>query len=94
MIQIGAKYKDLLTGFEGTATGYAYYITGCGQALIQPRGAPDRKPEPHWIDEQRLERVGDEVVELPEVEDDPLGEDLGAPSVRAVTGGDREPPKR
>jgi len=94
MIKIGCKYRDLLTGYEGVAIGVCHYITGCDTALIQPRGAPDKKIEPEWIDEQRLEQVGDEIVELPVMEDDPLVDDLGAPSVRAVTGGDREAPKR
>ena len=37
MIKIGCKYKDVLTGYEGVCIGYAYYITGCATALIQPR---------------------------------------------------------
>ena len=103
-IVIGRKYKDLLTGYEGVAIGFCHYITGCATALIQPRGAPDKRPEPEWIDEQRLEQVGDEVVELPEADDlgrllpnvgtgSMLPPDEDPPSVRAV-GGDREAPKR
>ena len=96
MITIGAKYKDVLTGFEGIATGHCTYITGCNQALIQPRShETNKKPETEWIDEQRLEQVGDDVVKLPSWVQGPLGElDQGAPSVRAITGGDREAPKR
>ena len=90
MITIGAKYKDVLTGFEGIAIGYAYYITGCATALIQGHcHETNKKPEAEWIDEQRLEQMGEEIVELPEVDDD-----QGAPSVRAIAGVDREPPKR
>jgi len=67
--------------------------------LIQPRcHEVSKKPEPEWIDEQRLEQVGEKIVVLPEVEDPP---DAGAPSVRAIagtgprpTGGDRPAPKR
>lgn len=95
MIKIGCKYKDLLTGFEGIAIGTVVYITGCNQALIQPRGAPDKRPESEWVDEQRLEQVGEEMVELPEVEAAPPA--AGGSSVRGIkvtTGGDREPPKR
>lgn len=97
MIQIGAKYKDVLTGFEGVAIGYAYYITGCATALIQGNCyETNKKPEAEWIDETRLVQVGEEIVELPDVEDPP---DAGTPSVRALTGklatgSDREPPKR
>ena len=95
MITIGAKYKDVLTNFEGIAIGYAFYITGCATALIQEHCyETNKKPEAEWIDETRLIQVGEEVVTLPDVEDNPLGEDLGAPSVRAITGADREPPKR
>lgn len=106
MIKLGMKYRDLLTGYEGIATGFAHYITGCGQALIQSRcWEGNKKPEPHWIDEQRLEQVGDEVVELPEIDEGRLvpdaapGAELPASAqtrgaVRAVTGADIEAPKR
>ena len=52
---IGKKVKDDLTGFEGTATAYCQYITGCNQVLVTPKGTDSSKhTESFWIDEQRL----------------------------------------
>lgn len=62
---LGAKYKDLITGKTGVATGRVEYITGCNQALITP--AADKNgvaPDSFWVDEQRLERVGKELIVL------------------------------
>ena len=70
MIKLGMKYRDLLTGFEGIASGFCTYITGCNQALIQPRSHEmHKKPDPVWIDEQRLEVIPEDgVFKLPEME--------------------------
>jgi hypothetical protein len=54
MIRLGETAKDVITGFEGVATGRASYITGCDQYLISPRSGDK---DPKWIDEQRLEIV-------------------------------------
>lgn len=55
MIELGRKYKDKITGFEGTATGYVQYITGCNQALIVPPLSSDGSlRESQWLDVQRL----------------------------------------
>lgn len=52
-IELGYTYKDLISEFEGVATGYVKYLTGCNQALITPRG----DGEARWFDVQRLVRV-------------------------------------
>lgn len=36
MKELGRKYKDKITGFEGVATGYVRYLTGCNQVLLAP----------------------------------------------------------
>ena len=62
---LGATYRDRITGFEGVATGRCEYITGCNQVLLAPRYLNDgRAPDPAWVDEQRVERVGETVVSL------------------------------
>ena len=54
----GDVLKDKITGFEGTVTGFAAYITGCAQLLLTPRVGGDGKyPEGTWIDVDRLEAV-------------------------------------
>lgn len=58
MIELGTTYKDKITGFVGVATGFVKYISGCNQALIQPRISDDgAMRESQWFDQQRLEPV-------------------------------------
>ncbi|MFC5548183.1 hypothetical protein [Massilia aerilata] len=65
MIKLGTTYKDKITGFAGVATGFVQYISGCNQALIQPRCSEDgAMRESQWFDQQRL----DEVLCVPVVE--------------------------
>jgi hypothetical protein len=56
-IALGATYRDCITGFEGVATGYVVYITGCNQALLVPRAKDGALVEAQWFDEQRLANV-------------------------------------
>lgn len=57
MPALGATYQDKITGFEGVATGYVQYITGCNQVLLAPKATDGVMKESQWIDEQRLEIV-------------------------------------
>ncbi len=64
-IRLGMKAKDKITGFIGIVTGRCEYISGCNQALLTPEvGEKGEYKDPHWFDEQRLERVGDTVITL------------------------------
>lgn len=65
MIELGAAYRDVITGFAGVATGHTTYISGCSQVLLQPKVDKDGKlVDGHWFDEQRLERLSWVPVEL------------------------------
>ena len=62
---LGTTYKDKITGFTGVCTGFVTYITGCNQALVQPKSKDgDSYPEPQWVDAQRLERVEGDTITL------------------------------
>jgi hypothetical protein len=51
----GTTATDRVTGFKGVIVGRCDYLTGCRQYLLQPSGtATDKKPDPHWFDEERL----------------------------------------
>ncbi|OHE72587.1 MAG: hypothetical protein A2Z99_05465 [Treponema sp. GWB1_62_6] len=64
-IILGKKYKDKITGFEGVATGFVQYISGCNQALLAPIATEiNRLPDSSWLDVQRLEPVGKEMIVL------------------------------
>lgn len=54
-VEFGKVYRDRITGFEGTCTGYTSYISGCDQVLLQPQFNPE-KPElcGRWYDDDRL----------------------------------------
>lgn len=56
--ELGATYKDKVTGFQGVALGHVRYLTGCNQVLLQPGIDKDGKiRDSLWFDEQRMERV-------------------------------------
>lgn len=59
MIKLGLKARDKITGFEGTITGRAQYLTGCNQCVLVPTVDSDGKVrESQWFDEGRIEIVG------------------------------------
>lgn len=63
-VRLGATYEDKITGFTGVCTGFVVYITGCNQALIQPKAKDNTKTESAWIDEQRLTETDAAVITL------------------------------
>lgn len=64
MVELGRKYKCVITGFEGVATGYVKYITGCDQVLVAPAAKNGSFVASQWLDEQRLIPVGKQVIRL------------------------------
>jgi len=60
-ISFGEKVRDDVTGFEGTLTGRASYLTGCDQVQITPRVAADGAPrDARWFDEDRVALVSND----------------------------------
>lgn len=54
-IEFGRLYRDEITGFEGRATGYCSYISGCDQVLIVPTLDKEGKHRAGmWFDDDRL----------------------------------------
>ncbi len=51
-VELGQKYKDDITEFEGTATARYEYLYGCVRVLLE--GSWQGKPEELTFDEQRL----------------------------------------
>ncbi|QKC83247.1 hypothetical protein [Mesorhizobium sp. NZP2077] len=55
---LGTTLRDIVTGFSGVVVGRVEYLTGCNQALLQPKVKEDGAlTDSVWIDEQRLEAV-------------------------------------
>ena len=96
-IIMGGKYRDVITNFEGVATAFGTYITGCDQILLVPQVREDgKRPDGEWFDIARLEFIEDaNVVELPIVEPSvrERREPVGAGQSRG-RGSDISPPKR
>ena len=60
---MGFEVKDKITGLTGVVTGITTYISGCAQALVNPRIVESGKmAESVWIDVQRLEPLSDSPV--------------------------------
>lgn len=61
-IPMGVRVRDRLTGFEGFATGYCKYLTGCTQILITADSLQkdeDKFRRENWVDEIYVEVVED-----------------------------------
>jgi hypothetical protein len=58
-VKLGAKVKDLISGFEGIATGRCEYLYGCAQIIITPDKIGDKgeRLDGEWFDEQRVEVI-------------------------------------
>ena len=63
-VELGGKYKDLITDFEGVATGRSEYISGCVSILLAPKAVKGELKDGQWFDEQRLVRTSPDVIKL------------------------------
>jgi|GEM_PF-1058713 len=63
---LGFEATDMISGFSGTITGRADYISGCRQYCLQPPSKDGKFQEAHWFDEERLAVTPDQRG-LPEV---------------------------
>ena len=81
---LGRKVKDKITGFTGIVVARVEYLSGCTQLCVKPRVKPDDNiiPDGHYIDESRLDIIGDEVIVL-NVED-PGGDMADTPDETAT----------
>lgn len=60
-IEFGLEYRDHISGFVGTCTGKASYISGCDQVLLVPKVKEDGSyKEGLWFDDDRLVDVASE----------------------------------
>jgi len=53
-IELGVKVRDSITGFKGTVTARAEYITGCRQYCVVPKAKGNEAKGGGWYDEDRL----------------------------------------
>lgn len=56
---LGAKAKDVITGFEGIIIGRSDHITGCNTYGLKPKVDKEGKTvEAEWFDETTIKVVG------------------------------------
>lgn len=54
-IELGVPVMDKITGFRGTVTARAEYLTGCLQYCVAPQVKDNDFKRSEWLDEDRLE---------------------------------------
>lgn len=59
-VVFGRTYRDRISGFVGTATGFCSYISGCDQVLLVPPAKDGELKAAHWFDDERLIDVATE----------------------------------
>lgn len=58
----GDEVTEKVTGFKGTITGTAFYLTGCNTYLVTAKPKDEfSEPTALWYDEGRLELIKKEV---------------------------------
>lgn len=64
-INLGARFRDRITGFTGVATGLVQYISGCNQVLLVPAAKDGNELKSgEWFDVQRVEVIDGDVIVL------------------------------
>jgi hypothetical protein len=58
-IQLGEKYRDTITGFEGVATSVTFQLHGCQR--VQLKAMVDNKPGDYWFEAPGLQHVSTDV---------------------------------
>lgn len=63
-IVLGQRYRCIVSGFEGIATGKGEYLNGCVRVLLSPPVDKEGKYlEGEWIDSAQLEVVDTGILE-------------------------------
>lgn len=83
-LALGVKVRDIVTGFEGTTTGHAKYLTGCDQYFVTAQSKKGKPAEGCWFDENSLEALkGEKKIVIKETSD----KKVGGPSRGPARGG-------
>lgn len=79
---LGHQVRDIVTGFEGTATTIGFDLYGCVQAIVAPKHNPESKESEgersRWFDTKRLTVISDAPV-------------MAVPTFDLVPGGSEKP---
>ena len=62
-IELGNKYRDMVSGFTGIATGLTMWLSGCDTVGLNPGIDKDGKlMETQWFDINRVKKFEEKVV--------------------------------
>jgi hypothetical protein len=66
IFKLGARAKDVVTGFEGIITSYTEYLTGCDHVGLRPSSLDkDGKPQGlQWFDITTLKVIKEPTEEM------------------------------
>lgn len=79
-IKLGSQAEDKLTGFKGTVTGTAQYLTGCSQYCLLPKtNDPSKYPDGQWFDEGRVVEIKAKKIKKRSVRGEVNGCDMPQP---------------
>ena len=81
-LELGVKVRDKVTGFTGTTTGHAKYLTGCDQYYVTAQSKKGKPAEGCWFDENLLEPMGGDKVIIDRTDDDKVGGPSKGPTMR------------
>lgn len=82
-IELGKQGRDKISGLTGIIIGRAEYLFGCAQYGIVPRIGANGEPSiATWLDEGRVEVIGDGIVAQDVQVDRPGGPQRDAPRGR------------
>lgn len=62
MIELGKKYRDIVSGFTGIATAEHRYLNGCVQATLTAVAEKGKEPVLLSFDVEQLKEVGKGIV--------------------------------
>lgn len=58
-VELGRKYRDAITGFQGTATQVTFQLNGCPR--VQLKAMVDNKPGDYWFDTADCKQVDSDL---------------------------------
>ena len=63
-VELGSKVRDKITGIEGIVFARTEYLTGCIHVAVQPQKLTSEGKiiDPEWVDETRVDVIGDGVT--------------------------------
>lgn len=82
-IEIGATYRDLLTGFEGVAVYVSFNLTGCERVALDAIGLKD-DVKAFEFDATRLERIASPSKKIKKITERVLATAPGGPTTRVT----------